>query len=119
ATQDPQAIAGMPLAYVVIPADYRTSLRTAYVSWWQIGVLTDDVVTPNFPVMTVQWKTNAWTEKVTTPLTGTVDSLVSGQFEDGVHEKWNLCPGVGLCAVTPINDGRAELDPNLRMLRVK
>jgi hypothetical protein len=119
ATQDPLPVGQLPLPYVIVPANDLMSVHTSYTSWWEIGVLTDDLVTPNYPIMDIKWSTTSGVEKVTTPLTGTVDSLISEQFENTVHEKWNFCPGVGLCAVTPYNDGRTDLDPNLRMVRIK
>jgi hypothetical protein len=123
ATQNPQAIPGMPLPYTVIPASGTSgqayTTKTAYISWWQIGVLTDDVVALNFPVTRVAWSTTSGVEQIDTPKTGAANALVSEQFEDTVHEKWWFAPGLGLVKVAPIDQGHRRFDPKLVMLRVR
>ena len=123
-TQNPQPIAGMPLPYTVIPAmgteGQSTTVKTAYTSFWQTGVLTDDAVTPNFPVTRVPWSTTSGVQQVTTPMTGTVKALVSEQREGLVHEIWYAVPGVGFVEFAALDFGNGKgLNPLLTMKRIR
>lgn len=122
-TQNPQAIAGMPLPYTIIPASgtqgHNVTVSTSYTSFWQIGTLTDAAVTPNFPITQVPWSTTSGVEQVTTPMTGTVLALLSEQFEGLVHEKWYAVPGLGFVEFQPLDFGDGKgLDPLLTMKRI-
>jgi hypothetical protein len=123
-TQNPQPIAGMPLPYTVIPAmgteGQSATVKTAYTSFWQTGVLTDDAVTPNFPVTQVPWSTTSGVQQVTTPMTGTVKALVSEQREGLVHEIWYAVPGVGFVEFAALDFGNGKgLNPLLTMKRIR
>jgi hypothetical protein len=123
-TQNPQLIAGMPLPYTVIPAKgmegQSATVKTAYTSFWQIGALTDDAVTPNFPVTQVPWSTTSRVQQITTPVTGPVKALMSEQREGLVHEIWYAVPGVGFVEFSPLDFGDGKgLDPLLTMKRIR
>jgi hypothetical protein len=123
-TQNPQPIAGMPLPYTVIPAlgteGQSATVKTAYTSFWQTGVLTDDAVTPNFPVTRVPWSTTSGVQQVTTPMTGTVKALVSEQREGLVHEIWYAVPGIGFVEFAALDFGNGKgLNPLLTMKRIQ
>jgi hypothetical protein len=122
-TQNPQPIAEMPLPYTVIPASGTSGIsavvKTSYTSFWEIGVLSDDPVTPNFPVSQVPWSTGSGVEQITTPFTGTVNALLSEQFEGLVHEKWYAAPGVGFIEFQPLDEGDGKgMDPLVTMKRI-
>jgi hypothetical protein len=114
----------MPLPYTVIPAmgteGQSTTVQTAYTSFWQTGVFTDDAVTPNFPVTKVPWSTTSGVQQITTPMTGTVKALISEQREGLVHEIWYAVPGVGFVEFAPLDFGDGKgLDPLLTMKRIR
>ncbi|MBZ5523383.1 MAG: hypothetical protein LAP21_14195 [Acidobacteriia bacterium] len=122
-TQNVLPMPGRPLPYTVIPASgstEHTMVRTEYKSHWQRGVLTDEPVTPDFPVRNVKWSTATWVETVTTPLTGKdpVNCLVSHQTEDSVEEHWCFAPRLGLVSVIPVRANK-PLDPRLTMKRIR
>jgi hypothetical protein len=123
-TQNPKAVPGMPLPYTIIPAagteGQRATVKTAYTSFWQTGVLTDEAVTPNFPVTRVPWSTTSGVKEITTPMTGTVKALISEQREGLVHEVWYAAPGFGFVEFSPLDFGNGKgLDPLLTMKRIR
>jgi hypothetical protein len=112
--------------YTIVPSSSTAvAVNTAYRADWQTGLTDSAAVTPDGSWVST-WTTYSSAESFSSPLTGSVRTLVSKQCEGGnsgscdlVVETWHFCPGVGLCGVTPASDAKgAVVHPKLTMVRV-
>jgi len=112
--------------YTIVPASSNApAINTAYLGSLQNGLTTNPTMNP-VSTWTSTWTTYTGVENVTTPLTGTVSSLLSKQCEGGtsggcdlVVEYWHFCPNIGLCAINPIGGLTGPVDPKIAIFRIK